>query len=73
MQLRIKELREQRGMTLAKLGKEVGRQKSTIFYYEDGTINISLGMLENIAKVLDCTVQDLLPAPQPEEPANAIS
>lgn len=64
MKLRIKEIREQRGWSLAQLGKEVDREASTIFYYEDGTINISLGMLESIAKALNCTVQDLLDNPQ---------
>lgn len=68
MQLRLKELRQRRGMTLAQVGKAVDREPSTIHYYEQARINLSLGMLERLAKALNCTVLDLLTEDAPEVP-----
>lgn len=59
MQLRIKEFREQRGLTLAQLGELVKRDPSTIFYYETGKIKLNLQMLTDIAKALDVPVSTL--------------
>lgn len=57
---RIKEKREEHGMSMEQLGKIIGVNRSTIKRYEDGeTKNIKLAVLEKIASVLSTTIEYL--------------
>lgn len=52
--LRIKSVREEKGMTLQEIATKIGVAKSTIQRYEAGTIdNIKLPIISSIANVLD--------------------
>lgn len=57
---KLKELRKNANLTLAELGEKVGVSLRTIFNYETGARKPNIDMLRKLAKVLDCTVDDLL-------------
>lgn len=53
---RIKEKRKEMQMSADELGKRLGKDRSTIYRYENGDIeNMPLDILEPIAKALDTT------------------
>ena len=53
---RIKERRKQLKISAEELGKRLGKDRSTIYRYEQGFIeNLPLDILEPIAKALDTT------------------
>ena len=53
---RIKEKRKEMKMSAGELGKRLGKDRSTIYRYENGDIeNMPLDVLEPIAKALDTT------------------
>ena len=59
--LRIKERRKELKMSADELGKKLGKDRSTIYRYENGDIeNLPLDVLEPIAKALDTTPQYLM-------------
>lgn len=53
-------LREKQGLTQTKLSALVGVKSNTISQYESGKREPSIIVLKKIAKVLNCTVDDLL-------------
>ena len=58
---RIKELRENLGLTLEEVGKRLGVNKSTIKRYEDGvTRRITIATYEKLAAILDTSVLYLM-------------
>ena len=51
---RMKQSREKQGMTLAELGKKIGKTEATVQRYESGNIkNLKNDTIENIAKALN--------------------
>lgn len=53
---RLKKCRQEKGMTLAALSKEVGVSDATLQRYESGQIrNIKMSVLKKLAKALDCS------------------
>lgn len=53
---RIKQKREEKGLTMQQVGKQLGVNRSTVKRYEDGeTRRITFAILEKIAAVLDTT------------------
>lgn len=51
---RMKQSREKRGMTLAELGKKIGKTEATVQRYESGNIkNLKNDTIENIANALN--------------------
>lgn len=53
---RIKFLRTQRGMTIDDLASKLGKNRTTVYRYENGDIeNLPLGVLDPLAKALDTT------------------
>lgn len=58
---RIKERRKELKMSADELGAKLGRNRSTIFRYENGEIeNLPLDILEPIAKALETTPEYLM-------------
>ena len=57
---RIKERRKARGMTAAQLGELIGRDRATIYRYENGYLEkIDIEILRKIAKELGTSVEYL--------------
>ena len=56
----IKELRNEKGISLRKLAEIVGVSNVNILYLEKGKINTSLPVLKNIAKALNYNIDKLL-------------
>lgn len=57
---RLKERRDEKGLSQADLGARVGVDGNTIYRYEKTPMGISSDVLEKIAKVLDVSVDWLL-------------
>ena len=50
---RIKELRQERGMSADELGRLIGKNRATVYRYEDGSIDtIPLKIVKRIAEIL---------------------
>lgn len=60
MQLRIRELREERNMTQNDLAKRLGTTGVSVGRYEKEPSRVTVPLLEQIAKALNCNVADLL-------------
>ena len=58
---RIKKRRKELGLTAEEMGKRLGKDRSTIYRYENGDIeNLPLDILEPIAEALQTTPQYLM-------------
>jgi transcriptional regulator with XRE-family HTH domain len=60
---RIRDLRAARGISQAQLAKEAKLSAPGLFVIEQGSGNPQLNSLQRIAKVLGCTVRELLVGP----------
>jgi len=58
--VKLAEIRKSKGLTQTELAKILGCKKSTISDYERGERQPNLEKLQNLAKALDCTVNDLI-------------
>lgn len=58
--LNIRTIRKSRGLTQTQLAKCVGVRGSTVSNWELGIRQPSICMVQNVANVLHCTVDDLL-------------
>lgn len=56
---RIRQLREEKGMTQQQLADALGVNQSTVDRYEKGIIELRLTMSMRIISVLDCTMSQL--------------
>jgi predicted transcriptional regulator/DNA-binding Xre family transcriptional regulator len=61
---RIRQLRNDRGMTLDALAAELGRAPSQVSVIENGKRELKLGELQKLARILGVTLDDLL-SPEP--------
>ena len=50
----IRKYRKANGMTLQQLADVIHKSRATVCKYESGEIEVSIAMLNEIAKVLDC-------------------
>jgi transcriptional regulator with XRE-family HTH domain len=57
---RLKKYREDKGMTQAELAAKVGVSAVTITRYEKGVREPNMDTLSKIAKILECTLDDML-------------
>lgn len=58
---RIKNLRMKRGMTIDELAAKLGKNRTTVYRYENGDIeNLPLGILDPLADALDTTPSHLM-------------
>ena len=58
---RIKEIRKVKGISVEHLAKELGVSKTTIYRYEDSTIEkIPVNVFDNICRVLNVTPAELM-------------
>lgn len=58
---RIKMLRTKRGMTIDDLATKLGKNRTTVYRYENGDIeNLPLGILNPLAEALDTTPAHLM-------------
>lgn len=58
---RIKSLRIQRGITIEELAAKLGKNRTTVYRYENGDIeNLPLDVLNPLAKALDTTPAHLM-------------
>lgn len=61
LSLRVRELREKRGMSQAELGKAAGVRQATVSDIENGRVTgVKLGTLEKLARALDVPAQRLI-------------
>ena len=67
MILRIRELREERGMTQNDLAKRLGTTGVSIGRYEKEPSRVNIPLLEDLAKALNCRVADILGLGQSSE------
>ncbi len=58
--MKLKEFRKNAGITQEKLSKKIGVSRSTIAMWETGASEPDLQTLTNIAKILNCSVEELL-------------
>lgn len=58
---RIKSVRTQQGIAQAVVAEELGIVPQQYHKYESGVLRMSGGMIAQIARVLDCSVSDLIP------------
>lgn len=61
MVLRIKELREQLGISQCCLASTLGVDQTSISQWERGTANPTVPRLPELAKALHCTIDELFP------------
>ena len=59
LRTRIHEYRKKHGMQQAELAEQVGVRRETIGNLENGKYNPSLKLAMDIAKVFECSVEDL--------------
>lgn len=55
----IKAIREERGITQYELAKRLGYSQSNISKYENGDLGIDANFLIKIARVMDCSVEEI--------------
>ena len=58
--MRIKEKREQKGLTQHDMAEELGVDQSTVCLWEIGKTRPRAKLLPKIAKLLSCTIDELL-------------
>lgn len=59
MKTRIKELRDQKGLTQKELAEKVGVRRETIVFLEQGKYNPSLELAHNVAQVFDAKIEEV--------------
>ena len=57
---RVREMRKRKGLNQQELADILGKSLRTVQKYENGEINISVGMVNTIAKVLETSSSYLL-------------
>lgn len=57
---KIKQLREEKGVSPEKLAEEIGFAKSTVWAYESGKKQISISHLARLADYFDVSIDNLL-------------
>ena len=68
---RIRELRQERAMTAEELGKLIGKNRATVYRYEDGSIDtIPIKTVRRIAEILDVKPSYLMGLSDTPEPFN---
>ena len=63
----LRKLRLARGMTQEALAAKIGVTQSNLSRIENGDVQISLKLAQEIAKVLHCTLDELIGEPEEEE------
>ena len=63
MKNRIREIREQKNMTQEQLAERIGKVKSAISKLENGRAELTLSIMESIARVFQCHPSDLIDDP----------
>ena len=58
--IRLREIRQARGLTMKELGEAIGVTESAIGQYENGRRKPDYDKLRLIAKVLNCSIDDLI-------------
>ena len=64
--MRLKHLRERALLTQEALARRLGVTPMTVWRWENGERNPSLDVLKNIARILECSVDELLNGPAEE-------
>ena len=60
MQNRLRELRKSNGLTQVRLAEKANVNRTVIARFETGKTGLSTKNLAKIAKVLDCSMEDIL-------------
>lgn len=63
MKLRIKELREAKGLSQLSLAERIDVNQTAVSQWERGINDPQLEKLPLIARALECTISDLFPPP----------
>ena len=56
----LRRIRKVKGYTQALLGSQIGKTQQIISWYESGKMSPSLNVIEDLAKVLDVSVTELI-------------
>jgi transcriptional regulator with XRE-family HTH domain len=67
---RVRSLRDERGLTQAKLAAALGLTQSNVSAMERGDRGLTIHQAVKLAKILHVTVDELLTGARPEQPAN---
>jgi len=68
---RIRQLRQERGITAEELGRLIGKNRATVYRYEDGSIDtIPIKIVRRIAEILDVKPSYLMGLSDTPEPFN---
>lgn len=59
----LQEARKRAGLSRAELASQIGVEPHTVFRYENGDRHPDVEILVALAKILDCTIDDLLGNP----------
>lgn len=58
--MKLKEVRERKGLTQGALAKKIGQTSQSINQYESGKRSMSVDTLLKVIDVLDCSADELL-------------
>ena len=58
--MRLEEIRKKKGLSQEDLARKLDVKQNTVSQWEKGKRNPSLPMLLNIAKILECSIGDLV-------------
>lgn len=67
--MRLEEIRKKRGVTQHELANLMGVRQNTISQWESGKRNPSIPRLVRLAKIFDCTLDDLCSCDSPAQDA----
>ena len=68
MQLRLREWRERRGLSVRQLAERAGVGFATVHRIEVERMSPTIAMLEKLALALEIDLRDFLPAPRRRQP-----
>lgn len=71
--LRIRTARKKKGLNQTEFANLLGKSLRTVQKYENGEIDISIAMLNEIAKVLDCEISYLIGCDSQRKPLSNLS
>ena len=68
---RLRELREEKGLTQKELGLKVNASQNTVSQWENGKRNIEMDLLVQFANLFDCTIDYIIGTSDQKQPQNS--
>lgn len=60
MNIRLKELREKKGMSQKQIAEAIGISQPAYCYFENGEKLLSVAVVRKLAQVLNCTTDEII-------------